>query len=110
MEPINIEDLFDRQRDQDGLFIEFLRRDSLSMEVYRLPEGSEDPQDTHTEDEVYYVVEGEAKIQIADATHPVERGDIIFVEREVEHFFFDIEAEFITLIFFAPAQGTQGEI
>lgn len=109
MEPINIRDLVERQREQDGLFIEFLRRNSLSMEVYRLPAGSKDPQDPHTEDEVYYVIEGEAKIQIDDDIHPIEKGDIIFVERGVEHFFFDIEADLITLIFFAPARGTHGE-
>jgi mannose-1-phosphate guanylyltransferase len=110
MKPINITDIIDRQREQDGLFIEFLRRNSLSMEVYRLPVGSKDPQNPHTEDEVYYVLKGEAKIQIDDAIHPVEKGDIVFVERGSEHFFFDIEADLITLIFFAPARGTRGDM
>lgn len=107
MDPVNIDDLIHRHREQDGLFIEFLREDSLSMEVYRLPAGAEDPQDPHTEDEVYYVVAGEAKIRIENDTYPVEEGDIIFVEKETDHFFLDIKGGLITLVFFAPAQGTQ---
>jgi mannose-6-phosphate isomerase-like protein (cupin superfamily) len=109
MKPIGIDDLIERQREGDELFIEFLRRDSLSMEVYRLPAGSDDPQDPHTEDEVYYIVDGRAKIRIADDTYPVGEGDIVFVEQGVEHFFFDIAEELVTLIFFAPARGTQDE-
>ena len=46
----------------------------MSLEVYRLEAGGTDPQDPHTEDEVYYVVSGSAKIRIADEVHPVEPG------------------------------------
>lgn len=109
MEPIPINDVLERLDDEDELFIEFLRRDSMSLEVYRLEAGATDPQDPHTEDEVYYVVSGAAKIQIGDAAHPVEEGDVVFVEREVEHYFFDIEEELVTLIFFAPPYGSLAE-
>jgi len=93
----------------EELFIEFLRRDSMSLEVYRLEAGGTDPQDPHTEDEVHYVVSGSAKIRIADEVHPVEPGNIIFVEREVEHSFFDIESDLVALIFFAPPYGSLSE-
>lgn len=109
MEPIQIEDVIERLDDEDELFIEFLRRDSLSLEVYRLEAGATDPQDPHTEDEVYYIFSGSAKIQIGDDANQVEEGDIIFVKREVEHYFFDIKEELVTLIFFAPPYGALAE-
>ena len=74
MEPIHIDDVVERLDREEELFIEFLRRDSMSLEVYRLEAGGTDPQDPHTEDEVYYVVSGSAKIRIADEAHPVEPG------------------------------------
>ena len=106
MEPIHIDDVIERLDEEDEAFVEFLRRDSMSLEVYRLEAGATDPQDPHTEDEVYYIVSGSAKIRIGDDSHSVEPGDIVFVEREVEHYFFDIEAELVTLIFFAPPYGS----
>lgn len=109
MEPIQLNDVIARLTDEDELFIEFLRRDSLSLEVYRLEAGATDPQDPHAEDEVYYIVSGSARIQIGDDAYPVEDGDIIFVEREVEHYFFDIEEALVTLICFAPPYGSLAE-
>jgi mannose-1-phosphate guanylyltransferase len=109
MEPIQINNVVEQLDQEDELFNEFLRRDSMSLEVYRLEAGATDPQDPHTEDEVYYIVTGSAKIRIGDDVHPVEPGDIIFVEREVEHYFFDIESELVTLIFFAPPYGSLAE-
>ena len=109
MDPIQIDDVIERLDDEDELFIEFLRRDSMSLEVYRLEAGATDPQDPHTEDEVYYIISGSAKIQIGDDTHSVDQGDVVFVEREVEHYFFDIEEDLVTLIFFAPPYGSLAE-
>ena len=109
MEPIQIDEVIERLEDEGELFIEFLRRDSMSLEVYRLEAGATDPQDPHTEDEVYYIVSGTAEIQIGDEAYSVEEGDIVYVEREVEHYFFDIEADLVTLIFFAPPYGSLAE-
>jgi len=109
MEPIQIDDVVDRLEREDEPFVEFLRRESLSLEVYRLEAGATDPQDPHTEDEVYYIVSGSAKIRVGDDEYPVEPGDVVFVERHVEHYFFDIESELVTLIFFAPPYGSLAE-
>lgn len=109
MEPIRIDDVIERLDDEDESFVEFLRRDSMSLEVYRLEAGATDPQDPHAEDEVYYVVSGSAKIQIGDDAYPVAEGAVIFVEREVEHYFFDVEEDLVTLIFFAPPYGSLAE-
>lgn len=109
MEPIHLDDVIEELEDRDEPIVEFLRRDSMSLEVYRLEAGATDPQDPHTEDEVYYVLSGDAKIRIGEDVHPVEPGDIVFVEREVEHYFFDIESDLVTLIFFAPPFGSEAE-
>lgn len=90
----------------DEPYLEFLRRDSLSVGVYRLPAGGVDPQDPHSEDEVYYVVSGRARIEVDGDVSPVEPGDVVFVERGVDHRFVDIEAELVVLVFFAPAEGS----
>src|SRR5262245_49036710 len=42
---------------------EFLRASSLSMGVYNLRAGQDDPQRPHTEDEVYYVIAGRARFR-----------------------------------------------
>ncbi|WP_372910228.1 cupin domain-containing protein [Salinigranum sp.] len=108
MDHTSLSDLPDLS-DADEPYLEFLRRDSLSVGLYRLPAGAVDQQEPHTEDEVYYVVSGRASIVVADETSPVEAGDVVFVEREVDHRFVDVEADLTVLVFFAPAEGTLGD-
>ena len=74
------------------------------MGLYVLPAGGTDPQSPHTEDEVYYVVSGKAKILVAEENRDVQAGSIIYVEKNVEHRFHSIEEELMILVFFAPAE------
>lgn len=90
MDPVATDDILAQLDEEDELFHEFLRRDLMSLGVYRLEAGTTDPQEPHAEDEVYYVVSGTTKIRIGDDLHPVEEGDIVFVGREVDHQFLDI--------------------
>lgn len=106
MGPISIDDVRDEHDMSGELYHEFLREPSLSVGRYVLPAGGIDPQSPHTEDEVYYVLDGRAHIQIAAEAHPVAPGDVVYVEREVEHAFVDIESDLELLVFFAPAEGT----
>jgi mannose-6-phosphate isomerase-like protein (cupin superfamily) len=89
---------------RDGAYLEFLRVPSMSMGLYVLEVGATDPQNPHTEDEVYVVTSGRAKIRVAGEVHNVEAGSIIYVDANVEHKFFDIEERLETLVFFAPAE------
>lgn len=82
----------------------------MSLEVDRLEAGATDPQDPHIEDEAYDIVSGSARIRIGDDAHPVEEGDTIVVEREVGHYFFDIEEELVSLLFFGPPSGSLAEV
>lgn len=85
---------------------ELLRRDSMSVGIYQLPPGSDDPQSPHGEDEIYHVLAGRAKVRVGEEVNPVRPGDVVFVEREVDHEFLDIEEALALLVVFAPAEGT----
>lgn len=91
---------------RDKAYLEFLRVPSMSMGLYVLEVGATDPQQPHSEDEVYIVTSGKAKIRVADEVHRVEAGSIIYVDANVEHKFFEIEERLETLVFFAPAEYT----
>jgi mannose-6-phosphate isomerase-like protein (cupin superfamily) len=85
-------------------YLEFIKVPDLSMGLYVLPAGGTDPQSPHTEDEVYYVVSGRAKIKVADENRAVQTGSILYVAKNVEHRFHSIEQDLTVLVFFAPAE------
>ncbi len=106
MQAFEILDLLKQHKQQDRLYLEFLRVPSLSVGVYTLPAGGTDPQKPHTEDEVYYIVSGRASILVGEENRPVEAGSIIFVAAQVEHRFHAISEDLTVLVFFAPAEYT----
>lgn len=85
---------------------ELLRVPSMSLGLYKLPAGGQDPQSPHAEDEVYYTLRGRAAIRIGALDHPVAAGSLHFVAREVEHRFHSIAEDLLLLVFFAPAEGS----
>ena len=99
-----LEELSEKVAGTEPRFHEFLRVPSLSAAVYRLPAGSRDMQAPHLEDEVYLVVEGQARLRIGDQQHEVRPGTLLFVQATEEHSFFDVEEDLTLLAFF----GTSG--
>ena len=96
-------DEISQSRAQSGdSYLQFLNEASLSLGLYVLPAGSTDTQSPHAEDEVYYVVSGRATVEVAGERRPVQPGSIIFVAKEVDHRFVDIEEDLSLLVFFAP--------
>jgi mannose-6-phosphate isomerase-like protein (cupin superfamily) len=93
------------QRRTGELYLEFLRRDSLSCGLYVLEAGAADPQGPHAEDEVYVVVGGRASVTVAGRTRPVGAGSVVFVARTVPHRFHDITERLSVLVLFAPAES-----
>lgn len=91
------------QREYD----EFIRSDLLSVGLGSWPAGSVDTQQPHTEDEVYYVVEGRGHIVVAGEERPVGPGSIVFVATGVEHRFFDIEEDMQVLVFWGPPRRSR---
>jgi quercetin dioxygenase-like cupin family protein len=103
------DELMEAQQSSAQSYLEFIRRDSMSVGVYVLPAGGHDPQGPHTEDEVYVVLLGEATLRVAGTAHPVRPGSVVFVEANVEHHFEAIESDLKVLVFFAPAEGSAGQ-
>ena len=89
-------------------WLEFLRVPALSAGLYRLPAGGDDPQQPHTEDEIYYVIRGRARFQAAGEDRDVAPGTVLFVPARVEHRFHSISEELVMLVVFGPAEGMRG--
>ena len=93
------------ERERSGrLSHEFLRVPALSATIYELGAGSDDPQQPHAEDEIYYVVAGRAKFDVRGEQRPVREGEFIYVAAEVPHRFVEIEEDLTLLVLFAPAK------
>jgi len=104
MQAFELTQLISQREAANKLYLEFLNVPDLSMGLYALPAGGTDPQSPHTEDEVYYVLSGKAKIKVGDEDRAVQAGSIIYVAKNVEHKFHSIEEELRILVFFAPAE------
>jgi mannose-6-phosphate isomerase-like protein (cupin superfamily) len=84
---------------------EFLRVPTMSMGVYVLTVGAKDQQSPHKEDEIYYVIRGKAKMRLGREERTVTQGDVIFVDKNLEHRFSDVVKELVLLVVFAPAES-----
>ena len=87
-------------------WLEFIRYPALSVGLYVLEPDEPDRQSPHTEDEIYYVVEGRAAITVGDDVRPVEPGSVVYVATGVAHRFHDISERLTLLVVFAPAEGS----
>lgn len=85
-------------------YTEFLRVPAMSAGVYTLAAGASDPQQPHTEDELYVVLRGRARIRVGDEDAAVAAGDAIFVAAGVVHRFHSIADDLSVLVLFAPAE------
>ena len=106
VDAFDIDELLARQRESGRPYLEFVRTHDLSVGLYVLPAGGTDGQSPHTEDEVYHVVAGRARMQVGEDDRPVGAGSVVFVAADVEHRFHDIEEELVVLVVFGPAEYT----
>ena len=108
MDAFEIDQLLAEREQVGRAYLEFLRVPALSAGLYVLPAGEADPQQPHTEDEVYYVARGRAQIRVAGEDRPVGPGSVVFVAAGVEHRFHSIAEDLAVLVFFAPAEYSLG--
>ncbi|HVF26591.1 MAG TPA: cupin domain-containing protein, partial [Pyrinomonadaceae bacterium] len=81
-----------------------LEHGSLSVEIYA-PRGT-DPQQPHTRDEAYIVVQGSGEFINSDTHHPFGTGDFLFVPAGVEHRFVNFTDNLVVwVIFYGPEGG-----
>jgi len=88
-------------------WVEQLRVPDLSVGTYRVPAGGVDGQRPHTEDEIYVVVAGQARLVTPTDTTAVGPGSVVFVPAGEEHRFVDITEDLVVLVVFAPAEGSR---
>ena len=104
MELHELSDVLGRLASSGRLFEEFVRSHDLSVGLYRLAAGAADPQSPHTEDEVYHVISGQARILVGEESRTIGPGSTIFVAADVEHRFVDITEDLVVLVVFGPAE------
>jgi mannose-6-phosphate isomerase-like protein (cupin superfamily) len=88
-------------------YLEFLRVPALSVGLYTLEAGAVDGQSPHTEDEVYVVMAGRARIAVGGEVREVGPGSVVYVAATVPHLFHDITERLEILVVFAPAEYSQ---
>ena len=86
---------------------EFLGVPDLSAGLYVLEAGATDPQSPHAEDELYYVIEGRARVTVGGDVRDVQPGSLVFVGATVPHKFHDITERLVLLVAFGPAEGSR---
>jgi quercetin dioxygenase-like cupin family protein len=109
MQTFRLNDLVARGERGEPRWQEFLRVSSLSLGLFRLKAGQPDGQRPHAEDEVYLVLGGKASFRAGGQEQAVAPGTLIFVERSVEHCFFEVTEDLTALVFFAPPEGSLGQ-
>ena len=89
-------------------WIEQLHVASLSIGTYSVPVGGSDTQSPHSEDEVYVVTAGRARIVAESGSAEVSAGSVIYVPAHERHRFVDITEDLVVLVVFAPPEGSRG--
>ena len=84
-------------------YLPFLTRPTLRCGLYHLAAGDKDPQQPHATDEVYYILEGRAALQVEGERLAAQPGAVLFVKAEASHRFVDIEEDLHVLVFFTEA-------
>lgn len=100
-EAFQLQTIVEGMRESGRGWESFLDRPDLSCGIYRLKAGAKDGQSPHAFDEVYYVVEGKAVLTAGEEEFPCEAGSILYVAKNVEHRFHDVEEDLTVLVFFA---------
>ena len=85
-------------------YVEHLRVPDLSIGTYSIPAGGTDVQKPHTEDEIYVVTAGRARLTTPGGDAEVRAGSVAYVPAGEEHRFVDVTEDFAVLVVFAPAE------
>jgi mannose-6-phosphate isomerase-like protein (cupin superfamily) len=89
-------------------FATVLEHGSLLVEIYA-PRGT-DPQQPHTRDEAYIVVEGSGEFINGESREAFGPGDFLFVPAGVEHRFVNFTDDLVVwVIFYGPEGGEAGD-
>jgi quercetin dioxygenase-like cupin family protein len=82
------------------------RSPHMSVGTYSIPTGGLDDQHRHTEEEIYVVITGQAKLVTGDGAAEVSPGSVVQIPAGEAHRFEDIEEDLTLLVVFAPPYGS----
>jgi mannose-6-phosphate isomerase-like protein (cupin superfamily) len=89
----------------EGAYLQFLRERHMSVGLYALDAGEQDPQKPHRQDEMYFVVSVRASVTVGEETTTVGRGCVLFVPAGVPHKFHHISEDLRVMVVFAPPES-----
>ncbi|MDT0395468.1 MULTISPECIES: cupin domain-containing protein [Streptomyces] len=105
MKAFRLDELEAERAANDGAYLQFLRERNMSVGLYALDAGVQDPQQPHSQDEVYFVVSGRASITVGMETTQVARGSVVYVPAGVAHKFHHISEDLRVLVVFSPPES-----
>jgi mannose-6-phosphate isomerase-like protein (cupin superfamily) len=85
-------------------YVEQLKVTDLSFGTYSIVAGGADPQTPHTEDEVYVVTRGRARLVADSGAVEVGPGSVVYVPAGEAHRFVDVTEDLAVPVLFAPAE------
>lgn len=106
MDHFHIDELQFGKNINEPIYQEFLRRTSMSAGIYTLPTGSQDTQEPHNEDELYYVLSGSGVIEVGEEKEAVSPGLAVFVPAHAQHKFSTITKELKVLVIFSAPEDS----
>lgn len=104
MQVFRLDDLDAERAANQGAYLRFLNERNMSVGLYALDQGAQDPQQPHAQDEVYLVVSGRASITVGEETTTVGRGSVVYVPAGVTHRFRNITEDLRVLVVFSPPE------
>lgn len=105
MKAFRLEELEAERAAHNGAYLQFLRERHMSVGLYALDAGAQDPQRPHRQDEVYFVVSGRAVVTVGEESTPVARGSVVYVPAGVPHKFHHISEDLRVMVVFAPPES-----
>nr|WP_206442300.1 cupin domain-containing protein [Streptomyces boncukensis] len=100
-----MEELEAERAANEGAYLQFLRERRMSVGLYALDQGTQDPQTPHAQDEVYFVVSGRASVTVGEETTQVARGSVVYVPALTPHRFHHISEDLRVLVVFSPPES-----
>lgn len=90
-----------RLRKEGGYFLDFLKVRDLEAGIIVLRSDQEDTQEPHSEDELYFVIEGSGWLELGGTKAKVKPGSIVFVPAGMHHRFYGNKIDLVVLYMFA---------
>jgi len=83
-------------------WLELTRTYGLSLGVYRVAVGADDPQEPHEQDEVYVVLSGHGRLTGPTSSVDARPGSMLVVPAGEPHQFTEVAEELVLAVVFGP--------